>query len=101
MKRFESEGLEAGARRPQVERRRGQRRTVRPLALSATPSPAAMRAAGFEGARQRDFEDFVEGDGGWSAVRRPHPDPSFREGLRQRLWRIHLMRRSVRGLARN
>lgn len=101
MKRFDAEGLVAGERHPLAERRRGLGRGARVLALSAPPSPEALRAAGFEGARQRDFEDFVEGDGGWTVVLPPHPDPGFREGLRRRLWRIHLVRRSVRGQARN
>lgn len=97
------DGLEAGARRPRAENRSATSRSgwIRPLALGAPPSSTSIRAAGFTGARARDFEDFVEADGGWATLVRTRPDPGFREGLRRRLWRIHVLKRAHRGFERN
>lgn len=97
MKRTGGEALE-GQRRPRAENPGGAcAGRSGPLALSAPPSPAAVRDAGFEGSRARDFEDFVAEDAGWTTVLRPVPDPGFREGLRRRLWRIHVLKRAHRG----
>ncbi|MBK7947442.1 MAG: hypothetical protein IPK00_01525 [Deltaproteobacteria bacterium] len=103
MKRSGGNGGDAGPRRPWAQDRSGGARggRSRRLALSAPPSPSAVRAAGFRGSCARDFEDFVAGDGGWTTVLRTVPDPGFREGLRRQLWRIHVLRRAHRGFERN
>ncbi|MFO0687322.1 MAG: hypothetical protein U0900_01290 [Myxococcota bacterium] len=103
MKRVGGDGIHAGVRRPRAEDRPGSPRSgwLRPLALAAPPSAEAIRSVGFTGARARDFEDFVEADGGFSALVRTRPDPGFREGLRRRLWRIHVLKRAHRGFERN
>ena len=81
--------------------RTAARRKQRSLALSAICGADAIRSAGFRGARARDFEDFVVGDRGWLAGLISLPDPSFRESLRRRLWRIQVLARRDRGLARH
>jgi transposase len=103
MKRIGGDGLDVGQRGLRPENRPGRARIGRgrTLALTAPPSAAAVRAAGFQGSRARDFEDFVAGDGGWTTVLRSLPDPGFREGLRRRLWRIHVLKRAHRGFERN
>lgn len=72
------------------------------LALLAAPADEWMRAAGFDGAHARDFEDFVAGDDrGWTSSWLPLPDPGFREGLRRRLWRLQVLARRFRELPRH
>lgn len=69
----------------------------RARALLGTPSAELIRAAGFAGARARDFEDFVSGeDRPFTATRLPLPDPGFREGLRRRLWQLQVLARRIR-----
>lgn len=82
-----------------TSRRRSPRSANRVLALTTSLGSDALRAAGFSGARAREFEEFVSGDRGRSAGFVPLPDPAFREGLRRRLWRIQVLARRVRGLA--
>ena len=38
-----------------------------------------------------DFEEFMSGDSSFVSGELPPPDPSFRERLRRRLWRTHVM----------
>jgi hypothetical protein len=71
----------------------------RTASQTATWGTDAIHAAGFSGARARDFEDFVAGDRGLGAGLVPLPDPSFRESLRRQLWRIQVLGRRNRGSA--
>ncbi len=82
-----------------VSRRPAPRGGPGALVLSTAFGLEALRATGLEGARARDFEDFVSDDRGPVAGRVPLPDPAFREGLRRRLWRIQVLARRGRGLA--
>lgn len=78
-----------------------KRSAPRRLVLSSVPSVEALRGTGFQGARARDFEDFVAGDRGRATPALPLPDPSFRERLRSQLWRIQILTRRDRGLVRH
>ncbi len=100
MKRFRGEGADStgASGRSGSSRRLASRPVQGVLALSTAFGSEALRAAGFRGARARDFEDFVSGDRGLSSGLAPLPDPAFREGLRRRLWRIQVLARRGRGL---
>lgn len=50
-----------------------------------------MSTAAAEAALLEDFADFLLGDEGFEAGRLPAPDPAFRERLRRRLWRNHIV----------
>ena len=99
MKRLRGEGADStGASGRSGTPQRLASRSIRGvLALSTAFGSEALRAAGFRGARARDFEDFVSGDRGLSAGLVPLPDPAFREGLRRRLGRIQVLARHGRG----
>lgn len=103
MKRFRPDGPESttaserSSRSPSGSPVGSSRR----LLLSSVPTMEVLRSAGFRGARARDFEDFVIGDRGRPPASLPLPDPSFRERLRRRLWRIQILTRRDRGLVRH
>lgn len=101
MKRFGWDGLDPliGSGRQGKSLRGAAGRGPRALVLSAVAAADVIRSAGFRGARAQDFEDFVTGDRGWSPAVSPLPDPSFRERLRRRLWRIQVLTRRDRGVA--
>lgn len=113
MKRSRGEGADSarGPGRQAPSRRLAPSFAPRRLELSNPFGVDVLSAAGFSGARARDFEDFVVGDGlgdlagdvagerGLPAGRIPLPDPAFREGLRRRLWRIQVLARRQRGFA--
>lgn len=103
MKRLGWDGLDpaTGPGRQGKSRRESASRRSRSLVLSGAVAADVIRSAGFRGARARDFEDFVAGDRGWSTSVMPLPDPSFRERLRRRLWRIQVLTRRDRGVARH
>ena len=103
MKRLGLDGLDSttGPSRHGKSLRAAASRRPRALVLAAVAAADVIRSAGFLGARARDFEDFVAGDRGWTASLLPLPDPSFRERLRRRLWRIQVLTRRDRGVARH
>ena len=98
MKRFGGDGVDAahGPRRPDRSRRQAPKYPLRQLAHTTSLGSVAIRATGLSGARARDFEDFVSGDRSLTAGVVSLPDPSFRENLRRRLWRIHVLGRRYR-----
>jgi len=67
--------------------------------LSAIPDVASfrhalddpMRTAQDDAQLLADFEDFMTGDSQLESVGLPSPGPVFRERLRRRLWRTHVM----------
>jgi len=123
MKRFGGDRGDAAhaPSRPARSRRFAPKYALRMLAHSASREAQwvaeAVHATGFNGARAREFEDFVAGDRGvstglstvlstvlstglstgLSAGGLPLPDPSFRERLRRQLWRIHVLSLRYRG----
>jgi hypothetical protein len=117
MKRSRGEGADSanGPGRLAPSRCLAPKFAPRLLARSTSYGVDVLRAAGFSGARARDFEDFVAGgvaggvagdvigefagDRGLPVGRVPLPDPAFREGLRRRLWRIQVLARRHRGFA--
>lgn len=103
MKRLGLDGLDStsGPSRHGKSMRTTAGRRPRSLISTAVSAAEAIRSAGFRGTRARDFEDFVAGDRGWTASLMPLPDPSFRERLRRRLWRIQVLTRRDRGVARH
>ena len=104
MKRLGLDGLDSmsgPSRHGKSVRAAAAGRRPRSLVSTAVSAAEAIRSAGFRGARAHDFEDFVVGDRGWTASLMPLPDPSFRERLRRRLWRIQVLTRRDRGVARH
>ena len=113
MKRSRGEGADSanGPGRHAPSRCLAPKFAPRLLELSTSYGVDVLRAAGFRGARARDFEDFVVGEVAGEVVgdkvgarglpvgRVPLPDPAFREGLRRRLWRIQVLARRHRGFA--
>ena len=98
MKRFGGDGVDAAyaPSRPARSRRLAPKYALRLLAHSTSFGSDAIRATGLSGARARDFEDFVSGDRGLTSGVVALPDPSFRESLRRRLWRIQVLGRRNR-----
>lgn len=50
-----------------------------------------MGTADFDAELMAEFAEFMDGDQDFERAELPDPDPDFRERLRRRLWRAHVL----------